>query len=207
MADEGFSDSLDSAFAIVNGDNSVRYAEMNRGITPFFFTEELPDEAASEKAGTLRVRVWERVRLFTSGDPNSSPAHPVTEETKLRFAAAYAQWKATKKNDHIEGIPLKEWPIISRGFIMELNALNIRSVEDLANTSDQTIMRIVDGRAWREKAKAWLDTAKDARAAARYAAEAARLRDDNAELRATVAELAERVRALEPKKKEAATAA
>lgn len=192
-----FSNSISDAFAVVSNEGPAKFADMNRGITPIFFIESIPDEKASEEAGTLRMRDEERVRLFTAGDPNSSPVHPVTAETKKRFAAAYAEWTATRKNDHIEGVPLKAWPLASRAFVLELEALHIRSVEDLSIISEQTMMRIVDGRVWRDKALAWLTANKDAGAAAKYAAEATRLREDNAALAEQVRELIGRVKALE----------
>ncbi len=192
-----FSNSVDDAFAVVGNSGQARFAEQNKGVTPIFFFEDVQDDAATEKAGTLRMRQEERVRLFTVGDPNSSPVHPITPEIKQRFAAAYKEWQQTRKNDHIEGVPLSVWPLVTRAFVMELNALHIRSVEDLSIASDMTIARIVDGRVWRDKAKAWLEANKDAGAAAKYAAEASRLRDDNAELKRQLAELAGRVQALE----------
>lgn len=203
MEDFTFSSGLDSAFATVGSDGAVKYAEMNKGITPIFFIESIPDDGATERAGTLRMRDEERVRLFTSGDPNSSPVHPVTDEIRKRFGAAYKEWQATKRNDYIEGMPLKAWPLASKSFSMELEALHIRSVEDLSIASDAMVARIVDGRIWRDKALAWLATNKDASKAAEYAAQASRLSADNAELRAQLSELADRVRSLEGSKDDA----
>lgn len=196
MSDDfAFDGSIGGAFAII--DSQTKFADMNKGIQPIFFTEAVTDEAATERAGTLKTIELERVRLFMAGDMNSSPVHPVDSAIKERFAEAYAKWQKTRSNDHIDGTPLAEWPLASRGFVMELNARHIRSVEDLAIVPDTGIAAITDGRIWREKAKAWLTTNKDAGAAARYAAEAQRLRDDNADLKRQLAELAGRVQAVE----------
>jgi hypothetical protein len=196
MSDDFSSLDLGSAFATVGMDRTS-YADMNKGIQPLFFIEELPDDAATEKAGTLKMAAHERVRLFTAGDMNSCPVHPVTPAIIERFHEAYAKWKATRSNDHIDGTPLAAWPLAGRGFVMELGALHIRSVEDLAGVADVNIAKISDGRIWREKAKAWLASNKDSAAAARFAAEAERLRDDNADLQRQLAELAGRVQAIE----------
>lgn len=193
--DVNFDSSLAGAFAVVG--DSTKFADMNKGIQPIFFIETVTDEAATEKAGTLKTIDLERVRLFTGGDPNSSPVHPVGDAERQRFASAYAEWKATRKNDHIDGTPLAAWPLASRGFVMELAALHIRSVEDLSVVSDANISRISDGRIWREKAIAWLASSKDAAASARFAAEAERLRNDNADLKRQIVELAGRVQAIE----------
>jgi hypothetical protein len=193
--DYAFDGSIGGAFAVV--DNSTRYAEMNKGIQAMFFVESVPDEAATEKAGTLKMIDMERVRLFTAGDMNSCPVHPVTPAIIERFGDAYAKWKANRTNDHITGTPLAAWPLASRGFVMELAALHIRSVEDLAGVADVNVTRITDGRIWREKATAWLASNKDSAAAARFAAEAERLRDDVKARDQTIADLVARVQAIE----------
>lgn len=186
---QDWDNSLDGALAVVGRGGGTRFAEMNKGITPVFFVEDLPDDAATEKAGTLKVRSHERVRLITAGDMLSAPVHPVTKEIIERFPDQYDRWKRTRSNDHIDGTPLSAWPQANRGFVMELNALNIRSVEDLAAVSDANISRITDGRIWREKAVAWLATSKDAGAAAKYAAENERLRADVDDLKRQLSEL------------------
>ena len=189
MSDDfSFDNSPGGAFAVI--DNSTRYADMNKGIQPIFYVESVEDPGESEKAGTLKMRECEFVRLFMAGDMNSSPVHPVTKELKERFAEAYAKWQATRSNDHIDGTPLAAWPLASKGFVMELKALHIRSVEDLAGVADNNISKITDGRIWREKAKAWLGSNKDSGTAARLAAENERLRTDMEDLKRQVAELA-----------------
>jgi hypothetical protein len=195
MDDVTFDNSLSGAFAVVG--DTTRYAEMNKGIQPLFFIESVEDGKATLEAGTLRMVDHEFVRLFTAGDVNSCPVHPVNAEIRERFAEAYAKWQATRSNDHITGTPLAAWPLAGRGFVMELKALHIRSVEDLASVADTNISRITDGRAWREKAKAWLEGNKDAAAAARYAAKAEQLETDNADLRKQLRDLADRLQVVE----------
>lgn len=190
-----FDDSRGGAMVTIG--ETIDYAAMNKGITPVFFIEELPDDAETAKAGTLRMRAHERVLLICAGDQWSRPVHPVTDEIKERFAEHYAKWRSTKTNDFIAGTPISAWPQAGRGFAMELAALNIRSVEDLAAVSDVNLQRIADGRLWRAKAEAWLATNKDAGAAAKYAAEAERSREETADLKRQLAELAARLDAQE----------
>lgn len=198
MSDDfAFDGSVNGAFAVI--DNSTKMAEANKGITPLFFTEELPDEAATAKAGTLRMSSHERVRLFTAGDMNSCPVHPVSDAIKERFPVAYAEFKARGTNTHIEGTPLSAWAMVSKGFVMELAALHIRSVEDLAGVADTNIIKINDGRQWRAKAIAWLAANKDAGVAAAYAARSEHQDVEIAELKRTIAELAARIEHAEQK--------
>lgn len=197
-----FDDSLQGSMATV-GNNGARMAEMNKGVCPIFFEEELPDDAATQAAGTLRMRKFERVRIVIAGDMNSAAVHPVTQQQIDRFPVEYERWKATRNNDHISGTPLSAWAMVSKGQVMELAALHIRSVEDLASVSDANIGKILDGRQWRERAKAWLETNKDAAVAMKYAAENERLRADLDDLRGAFAELKAQVEAKTPARKAA----
>lgn len=169
-------------FANVGDNGQVDFTAMNKGVTPIFFIEPIPDDKATEESGAIKFREQEMVRIMVAGDMLNVMHSPVTDELKARFADAYAAFKQKRIDLHIEGTPLKNWPMIPAIRIAEFNAVNIYSVENLADVADTNLGRLVDGRIWREKATAWLASAKDNGAAAKYAAEAERLRDDNKEL-------------------------
>lgn len=180
-------------FASVGDNGMVDYTAQNKGVTPVFFVEPIQDDKATEEAGAVRLREQEMVRIIVAGDMLNVACSPVTEDIKQRFSVQYDAWKTKRIDQHIEGTPLKSWPMISALRIAEFNAVGVFSVENLADVSDTNISRLVDGRAWREKATAWLKSAKDNGAAAKYAADAERLRDDNKELSAKVDALTKQV--------------
>lgn len=179
-----------SPFATVGDFGQIDYAEMNKGVQPIFFTEPVPDHAASERDGVPRYRDEERVRIIVAGDQFNQAVHPVDDAIKARFPEHYARWQATKKDMHIDGTPLKQWPLLSPAQIAEFNALNILSVEMLAELSDGNVAKIFDGRQWREKAKAWLAQAKDGATATRLAAENDRMKQEIEALKARLNEIA-----------------
>jgi len=165
-------------FATVQGGfGGINYAQMNKGVQPIFFVEPVEDQAASERDGVPRYREEERVRLIVAGDMFNQPVHPVDSNIKERFPLAYEAWKAKRQEKHIDGTPLKQWPLLSPVQIAEFEASGIFSVESLRDIADTNVNRIADGRIWREKAKAWLEQAKDGAAATRLAAENERLRE------------------------------
>lgn len=166
---------VSTPFATVNGGFGVDFAEMNKGVQPIFFTEPVQDFKASEEAGVPRFREEERVRLIIAGDMFNQPVHPVDDGIKQRFPEHYARWKASRTERHVEGTPIRNWPLLSNVQIAEFEAANVFSVEMLAELADQNINKIMDGRVWRDKAKAWLSQAKDGATATRLAAENARL--------------------------------
>ena len=167
-----------SPFATVNESGGVDYTMMNKGITPIFFIEAVADEKATEAAGAVRMLEQEMVRIQITGDMLNVATSPVTAEIKERFAEQYHVWKTKKQARHIVGTPLKEWPVITPLRLAEFEAVGIFSVENLAEVSDTNVVKLADGRVWREKAVAWLKSAKDNGAAAKYAAENERLRSD-----------------------------
>ena len=176
----------------------VDYSQMNKGITPIFYIQPVLDEKATEAAGAVRMHEQEMVKIFVTGDLNNVHNSPVLPEHKERFADAYASWKA-KGSRHIEGTPLKHWPMISPLRVAEFEAMNVFSVENLRDMSDTNIQKLADGRVWREKAKGWLESAEKNGASAKFAAENERLRTDMEEMRKQIAELSAQVR--EPEKR------
>jgi hypothetical protein len=178
----------------------IDYAAMNKGITPIFFIEPVPDEKATEAAGAVRMREQEMVRIHVAGDMLNVHCSPVLAEHKERFAVQYEAWQTKRTARHIEGTPLKNWPMIPALRIAEFEAMGIFSVENLRDTSDNNIQKLQDGRIWREKAKGWLESAEKNGASAKFAAENERLRNDIEEMRKQIAELSAQI-SKEPEKR------
>jgi len=178
-ADEG-------VFATFGENNSRDFEAMNKGVTPIFFYEPVPDDAASEREGRLVCRDMERVRLQIAGDPFTAAVHPVTDYDRQRFPDAYRHWKQSNEAQHIVGTPLKMWPPASPSLVKEAESVNIYSVENLAAVADVHIGRLSNGREWREKAISWLNVAKDSAAGTAYAAENLRLKERLAALETLV---------------------
>lgn len=179
-----------SPFATVGDFGRVDYTEMNKGVQPQFFVEPVYDAQASERDGCPRYREEERVRIIVAGDQFNIATHPVDDKIKERFPEHYSRWKATREERHIDGTPLRQWPLLSPVQIAEFEAANIFSVEMLAGLADTNVNKIHEGRQWREKAKAWLEQAKDSSTATRLAAENQRLGDKIAELEARLNDIA-----------------
>jgi hypothetical protein len=187
-------------FADIGQGGNVDYAAMNKGITPVFFIEPVPDEKATEAAGAVRMREQEMVRIHVAGDMLNVHCSPVLAEHKERFAVQYEAWQTKRQAKHIVGTPLKNWPMITTIRIAEFEAMGIFSVENLRDTSDTNIQKLADGRIWREKASAWLESAEKNGVAAKFAAENERLRDDMEEMRKQIADLSAQI-AKEPEQR------
>lgn len=196
MADYGY-----GTVAVVGEDgfNSVDWVAGNKGITPMFRMEAIPNERKSEAEGRAVYDNVEVVLLYIAGDQFSVHSAPVDGAIKARFPEQYAHWKRTQEGLHVTGTPLKMWPMASPAFIMEMASVNIHSVDDLANVADVYLDKITDGRVWRERAQTWLNAAKETATENRLAGENERLRERLATLERNFSSLAD-AKPLRPKK-------
>lgn len=158
------------------------------GVFPRFFVDTIQDIAASEREGRPIYKEVERVQIVIPGNPHFSPVENVTLEHKERWPKAYEAFK--KGLDPVtEGYPLKEWAKLTRSQVLELNALGIFSVEQLAAVSDHALQRIgLGARVLREAAKAFLDEQYELAEFVKVSAENERLQGQLAELQKSHAE-------------------
>lgn len=135
------------------------FAPQSDGIMPRFFIESIQDPIASEREGRPIFRDQERVELIIPGNNLNIPVEVVNASHKERWPKAYESFKAGIEMS-ADGTPLEQWPILRPAQIMELKALNLFTVEHVAEMSDHTIQRIAQGgMRLRELAKAYLDDA------------------------------------------------
>lgn len=169
---------------------------------PIFFIHAEPDPIASEKEGRPMFREVEKVKLHFAGNPYSVPVVDVDDTIRAQFKVQYDAFKKTG-DMAIVGTPLKEWASLSVSRIAELNALNIWSVEAIANLDDLGIQRLGMGsRELVAKAKAYLDSAKGNSPIEQLATENVHQAEEIALLKKTVSELKAGLDALtEPEKK------
>ena len=76
------------------------------------------------------------------------------DEDKYRFPRAWAEFE--KGNSPVDGTPLKALPFISPGQALELQSVDINTIEDLANLQESQIVNIRKGRFLQKQAKAYL---------------------------------------------------
>lgn len=168
---------------------------------PIFFVHAEPDPIMSEKEGRPMFRDVEKVKLHFAGNPYSVPVLEVNDEIRAQYKIQYDAFKKTG-DMAIVGTPLKEWASLSVSRIAELNALNIFSVEHIANLDDLGIQRLGMGaRELVAKAKAYLDSAKGNSPIEALATENVRQAEEIELLKRTVSELKTGLDALTPSEK------
>lgn len=96
------------------------------------------------------------------------------------YRRRYNSWVETRQIPE-EGTSIKDWPSVSPAQVRNLLDLNIRTIEQLAEATEEAILRLgMGGRALKEKAKAWLDASKGQ---GKLASELDRLRQENEALK------------------------
>jgi hypothetical protein len=151
------------------------------------------DGAASAKAGHPVFRDVEYCKKAVPGNRQSIALQPATEQDKLRFPKAYAAFKERAAKP-VTGLPVEEWPIITRSQAMTLRAMHIHTVESLAEVSEANVGSLGQGgRELIAKAKAYVKQAAEGAVVAQLAAEKQQLLDVITGLQAQLADLSGRV--------------
>lgn len=163
-------------------------------VMPIFYMEKQINRAKSDAAQRAIYDEYEAVRYVIPGDNTTEHKERVTDDIKRRFRTRYEAFKAGV--EQIDGMPLDTWyPLLNHpGLVEEMRAIKVRSVEDLANLSDDYATRAAWGLEWRKKAKIEIERRKTSEAQIEANAE---LTDQLATERAAREALEKRLAALE----------
>lgn len=141
-----------------------------------FFMEPMLSESRSEAAGRQIFVDAECIRVIVPGDARSVVTRRVTNQDKIDYKREY---EAFKKGEQIasEGTPLEHWGMINRGMARQLKTVNVFTVEQLANLSDEQLSYtgVLGARVLRKQAAAFLEHAKTGKMSSQLVAENERL--------------------------------
>jgi len=148
-----------------------------------FYTDAIENKRKSIDAGRPIFEDVEMVRVKIAGDPKNTFVSPANAECgrdretgdiityKDRFPEHY-RFFADHKGAAVIGTPLAEVSWLTASKVQELKALNIMTVEALAQLDGSNLQRLgMGGRELKNQATAWLDKAEGSKAQAHFAAE------------------------------------
>lgn len=150
-----------------------------------FYWEGKKNEAKSNLAGhpVYDPEIFISIR---SKSGLSVVTKKATEAHIAQYPMQYRQFQRTEQK--IDGLPLKEWPPITRVQMMNLNAAGIRSVEQLRDASEEKLKFLgSEGRLLQEQAQAYFEAAKDASKVIRQAKELSQRDNEIQSLKAQLA--------------------
>ena len=152
-----------------------RVLNENKGEIPKLYfdiqEEAVYDEALSQRDGCARYvnkvfLVWTKIGAINpiSNRAEIEPKNIAAKSVHIWEHAGgrkfYERWRNGESGQHVNGTPLKAWPLITPAQVKELEHINVRSVEDLAGMEDMNLDRAGMGvRSLRDKAQAWLKEA------------------------------------------------
>lgn len=156
-----------------------------------FYSAPKQNKIKSAEAGRPIFDEHEMVEINLAGDKQNRPhfpAHEVTvtydaqtqQEDRRTWAERYPnEYRAfkTQSGPHIEGTPLVQWPILTRAQVAELGAIDIFTVEQIADMNARN--RQVLGPAAHQliaQAKAYIERAREGASDNRLASENAELK-------------------------------
>lgn len=168
-----------------------RIPSQNLSVVPHFYMDSVLDGIASNKAGRLIYRSVEMVLLTFAGANGQTIRRKVLDHDRKEYAPYYEAFKKGNQEMVIDGTDLRNWPMIDRAQAETFAAMQVRTVEQLANLSDSQLMGMGMGaHKLRSKAQDWLAISSNT-------AEGMRAAEKNRELEAANADLAARVKDLE----------
>lgn len=174
-------------YAVSHGDD--------RGIYVEFDTMPEYQEFLSKAAGRPIHKDIEIVRIFMPGRNQPAVRKVITETSATqpsdieRFPRQYEAFKNKTKVVH-EGTAIEEWTPLTKSEALNMKALNIHTVEMLANVPDTAIESLgLGGRSTRDKARAFIAKAVDISAFTKLQAENETLKADLQMLKKQVEDL------------------
>jgi len=125
-----------------------------------FYMGARPNDEKTLEAGHPIFDEVPFVRIIVPGDRNTVIDTTVDNTHKTRFPRAWAQFQANAEQT-CSGMPIREWPAITRSVAEELAHLNVHTVEQLAELADVFGARIMGFHDLRRKAVAFVALSKD----------------------------------------------
>jgi hypothetical protein len=159
-------------------------------IVKFFLgSVEIPFKSEQEGRPIFESRPY--VTIITPGSRDSLTV-PVNDVHKRRFPAAWKRFEGSQEaHDEIHGMPLKEWPMVTRAQAEEMAFLNVFTVEQLADLADTHGQKMMNFHDLKRKAQAFVEAAKDGAFVQRITAENQKLQDQITALQTQLQEQAQ----------------
>lgn len=174
-----------------HGDDSGLFAE--------FRVEAVHNPAKSRAEGRAIFEDVPFVTIHFPGDKTKKIDRPAKLEDDVdgpsdqnRFPKQWARFKAEEEQVG-DGLPVQQWSVLSKSQALELKAMGIHTVEQIAGLSD-TNLNWLGARELRTQAQAWLDTAVAHAAEARLSAENTQLREQVNALQQQMKDLADQMK-------------
>lgn len=168
--------------------------QQGRGPRPIlrFFTEPVEQTAQSAAEGRP---VFKDVHYVGITNPGSRDEVVLVAEKKAKadeyIAWAFKKWLATQEQV-VDGTPVETIPFLSKAVVLELKAINIHTLEALAEAPEPAMQRMMGLRDLKKKAAAYMEAAKDSATVTKMAHELAQRDAEISALKAQMLQMSSR---------------
>jgi hypothetical protein len=139
-----------------NHNDFTNDAEADKSLMVRFFYKERPDKTRTAEEGRPVFKEVIYVEIRIAGQRDVQACRPATEADKQRFSRHLEAFEK-RVEPPVEGMPLSEWPQITRSEVEELSFVHVKTVEQLASMKDSNLGKFRGGYALRDKAVKWLE--------------------------------------------------
>ncbi len=136
-------------------EGDARYSLDSRLLVQFYVRPVLQGRE-SDLQGRPIFKDCEFVRILIPGDKLNTIDRLASQDDKSRFATQYAKFKAGQGQE-VVGTPLEAVPWMTRSKVEEYRYFGIRSVEQLADASDEVGQKFQGFQADKRRAKNFLE--------------------------------------------------
>lgn len=163
-----------------------------------FFVDKKLMGAKSEAAGRPIYEDREYVRVMIKGQDKQIVVHEVTAQIRQKYPISYQRFLQQKPAPVI-GTPIDMLPGVGPSLAHHLKGLNLRSIEDVANVTDENTLQAMGAgaRDLVKRSRAWMEQSSERALNLEEANK--QLAADNEDLKAKIAAFDERMAALEKK--------
>jgi hypothetical protein len=135
-----------------------------------FFMQAVEDKERTLAEGRKCFKDREFIRIMVPGDRHNVTIRPVQvtgimpTDDRMRFPRHYEAFQKKQEQKAHDGMPLKMWPAMPESTAVELEYINIFTVEQLATLADTYVGKLPNGQKWKARAEEFLKSIGDQQA-------------------------------------------
>jgi hypothetical protein len=140
-----------------NHEDFSNTAEADKSLLVRFFYKTVQNKLESQQIGRPIFKEKTYIEIRVAGQRDVQACRPVTYADKQRFPRHYEAFEK-RVEPPTEGMPLIEFPAITRTQAEELSFMNVKTVEQLASMKDANLSKFMNGYKLRDQAVKWLES-------------------------------------------------
>ncbi len=139
-----------------NHEDFGNQSEADKSLMVKFYYKDVQNKLKSKAEGRPIFTEKTYIEIRVAGQRDVQAARPATHADKQRFPRHFEAFEK-RVEPPTEGMPLAEWPKITRTQAEELAFLNVKTVEQLAGMKDSNLQQFMNGYKLRDGAVKWLE--------------------------------------------------